>query len=1587
MAFNMKDDFDADAENKEVEQFGIWVKKAPEDVDDTTSSDTIQNSTVTSESDDSFNQNEISDSSFLTEDSTEPDLDDLPDFDTNDITTDTNNFTADDFSLDALDDPETLQQEQTDNVQVEDTSDTSIGETEETAIDSSSDSFEPDEISDSTTTEDSFELSESPESIEPTDFTEPVDSSTADFSTADAIETPDVPETPESPIEQLDESDSESISDDSFSIDEIDTIDTTEDSSEISSEPSFDAPEPKAQESSFQDFQEEDSAENWEPLDDAPNFDYPSVDNITVPPLTEPSEAELETSLQAEPTAEQPEEDNFDEINLTDDSSFDAIETGSSDEIDDNLVDFDAEPEAADTDEPFSLIDDGFDLPDFGLTPETEEFGNSEDAEPIDLTEDLVSLPDFGSTPETEDFGSSRDSSTIDIVGETETEPLDIDFTPPSIEENQTISDEDAERSPLDEISSEEISSDIDFSTPIDDSESQSVEIPDDFDTEFETASTPDFADATAEESPAVTDFDDITATEEAPDEAEISSDKADSFDIEPLDNFNIPDISEASNFVSAPEAKTENTEEELSLDEFLDDGGEIDVSSEFGLSSDGPSDVTDDFLNDLNAEFGGSSEAKSDVLDEEPIDIDLEFDDQFTAEVQTDASENIEDESNFDEFFGDSSGDSGSEVDNFDDMFAAIQDESATASKDSPALQTDSVSTAEFDEVTEFDDFLSSDSGPDIETEKAHSNKINKQIDYDITVSQDDVNKTKQTTVEVSDEYETSESIPLYGSTTDSDGNKVAFIPQTEDESAPRKASLEKSEDDDFYENLFADAENMDASAESSSTPEDNTPPFSSSSSENDEELIPIKNSTEEQTMKDDQDMNITDKFLSDSPDSGLSEIDDLATSIDDIQLDSDNNSDQVESTEFAEPSGSTEADDIIDIPDFDSDSSASDDLSLTESESSDDIQIQDDIPEFADEALNIPETQDQDVNAEPAQESFEEPSLDVSLVEEDENLDIPTLSDEINDEQPVEQPDEPLNEQDDSSIIPTLNEDDEDFVDAAALADSLAETDKLESEQDSEPDLAEPLELAEQEEPADSFDDITSSKENSDNDFSSFDDITSDTPENNFIADDSASLDISDDASISEDIEENEISNASLYNSILAETFADEAESSNDETDKNLLDIADNTEYTEDKEDERNMDFDENKVDSGITSQPTTGVPGQASNISEAVLKEISNELAMLRSEISLLKQELSNVRHESLALHEAPAPAEEEVSEEAVPTEETIETEAPVLDNTEETEEAPVVVASETSNGFFDGDVEDETIALSGDELSNILNTADFTEEFVDNTSEESAHDDVTDSSIVPTAPETMDFDEPLEAPSDLEIQEIEQSAETEEISVPKVDDIMVDSSEEDNFIDSIEPETEDSISNDELKYLEEEPKDEEIYDAPAEVTEEASSEPESLEIESVDDSTQEAPVEETEEVVLEGDVGPFSEADETPTEAVFEGDQWNEESSDSEVPVEETAEAPVEETAEPAAVAEEPVEAAATSESLVDEGSSIREKAEQFVNEDQKDLKEEIKSVLIYMDQLLENLPDEKIEEFAQSSYFETYKKLFKELGIS
>jgi hypothetical protein len=46
-----------------------------------------------------------------------------------------------------------------------------------------------------------------------------------------------------------------------------------------------------------------------------------------------------------------------------------------------------------------------------------------------------------------------------------------------------------------------------------------------------------------------------------------------------------------------------------------------------------------------------------------------------------------------------------------------------------------------------------------------------------------------------------------------------------------------------------------------------------------------------------------------------------------------------------------------------------------------------------------------------------------------------------------------------------------------------------------------------------------------------------------------------------------------------------------------------------------------------------------------------------------------------------------------------------------------------------------------------------------------------------------------------------------------------------------------------------------------------------------------------------------------------------------------------------------------------------------------------LKERLKTVLVAMDQILESLPEDKIREFAESEYFDTYKTLFDVLGVT
>ena len=66
-----------------------------------------------------------------------------------------------------------------------------------------------------------------------------------------------------------------------------------------------------------------------------------------------------------------------------------------------------------------------------------------------------------------------------------------------------------------------------------------------------------------------------------------------------------------------------------------------------------------------------------------------------------------------------------------------------------------------------------------------------------------------------------------------------------------------------------------------------------------------------------------------------------------------------------------------------------------------------------------------------------------------------------------------------------------------------------------------------------------------------------------------------------------------------------------------------------------------------------------------------------------------------------------------------------------------------------------------------------------------------------------------------------------------------------------------------------------------------------------------------------------------------------------------------------------------------EDVVKGSSSMEEKEDELPS----NIKKDVKSVLSYMDQLLESLPEEKMKEFAESEYFEMYNRLFSELGIS
>jgi hypothetical protein len=318
-------------------------------------------------------------------------------------------------------------------------------------------------------------------------------------------------------------------------------------------------------------------------------------------------------------------------------------------------------------------------------------------------------------------------------------------------------------------------------------------------------------------------------------------------------------------------------------------------------------------------------------------------------------------------------------------------------------------------------------------------------------------------------------------------------------------------------------------------------------------------------------------------------------------------------------------------------------------------------------------------------------------------------------------------------------------------------------------------------------------------------------------------------------------------------------------------------------------------------------------------SLLKDIAAQIASLKTEISSLKTEFEELKNNEGAAKTVSAAAENNDIDLPVPGSE-----------------------KDDDSGFFSDNDEDDTIALSGEELNNILNTAELTPP------EEAVAPSEAEESL------SMNFEnEKLEEPVFEETEPEEEPQ--EEISVPKVDDIIV----EPSASDLIEEKEESAAPDEEENFS-----DLITVDQPGlgeiENTEEEEEDDLSPSIESLSKPIELFKEEEEDEELEKG-------ISEEPVGQVF--DQWNskddEPASDADS-VDEDAEQAVETEEAPVQQSEEN----ASSADSIPEG-----------------MKEEIKSVLSYMDQLLESLPEEKITEFAQSEQFETYKKLFKELGLA
>jgi hypothetical protein len=340
--------------------------------------------------------------------------------------------------------------------------------------------------------------------------------------------------------------------------------------------------------------------------------------------------------------------------------------------------------------------------------------------------------------------------------------------------------------------------------------------------------------------------------------------------------------------------------------------------------------------------------------------------------------------------------------------------------------------------------------------------------------------------------------------------------------------------------------------------------------------------------------------------------------------------------------------------------------------------------------------------------------------------------------------------------------------------------------------------------------------------------------------------------------------------------------------------------------------------------TESPQAEAQGGKADLSSELLLKISEELSSIKGELAKLKGELATIRNANPDRHDPDRTAS---ANEAEPKAE--------------------------GAGFF-GEADDDKISLTGDELDTIIHAADFAE---------GAGPDI-EAGVLPVSPPPDDTgyleDDPLAEEhidlSDAVIDEPDLSegikeAPLEEPSLDKLSQIDLDAagglsggaaSVEAPSAEAAAPPDEnlflEDISFEDLAAPEDPPGPVDLSNAPVLDNDLSEVSFESISFEAEDNATDTA----SEEAEIALDLPPL-----------------------------EIDDIHIETEPEDLAIPAEPETPQENADSGVDVPPAIRG---------------ELKNVLAYMDKLLESLPEEKIEEFAQSEYYETYTKLFEELGI-